>query len=893
MSIVAIGILIAFLIVILMNVGGFISQIVGMLLYSIAIPLMWILDFVQMLFRKLAGLETTYVKADGVLQEQNGDILLSLITNRTVLQVLMAMTLVGIVLLIITTIVQMIRTEYTTEGSKNNKGTIIGTALKAFAYFFIVPIACVFGIIVANYVLKALDVATSAAGARTVSGSVFVAAANDANRVRKKGTSDTSEGWFFNLLDGPDPNYAVQYNAPANTYNNKIDAYYFSVNDTGNRATNAEAAAEKVDAAFSKGSLMMVLVKGGPTWIDADAVSAADIDGSFISGATSMRYFGYDNVLTVVRYYNVADINYLMLYVGLALCIWTLFKAAFGMIKRMYKATMLFIISPGIIGIWPLDGGKAFGSWRSQFISSVLSAYGVVIALNLFFVIAGAVDKIYLFKPWDYSYNIGVAGPITAILWLIMPPLVTLINNVMRGLFIIVGALMVSEMASTISGLIGAGDALKEGSEMTGKVAGAIGKGAMVAMGAGALAGKMAKGVGKGIGNIGYTGKDGKRHSLGGAIKAGAVGWTDKNGKQHGGVFKKADGSDRVLTTAGRKVGQFVGTGVAGAKFGIGTAINALTGNTRGQRINELKMKSRAGHMVGKENLTADEQSELASLTAETKAMTAARNQRFAQLPGMFFKQSGMGKALNTMTAGTIEAFGGDTMSKAAKVASEKNPAYDDNAEIEKNFKANAQKLKYASDISSANARKEHMKEYGAKVDIQPVMANYLKNAETKFGAGQIQSLCDAIKKIKFDSSGNLDSSVTSADKDSWNAAAKAMGFSEISDWSKVNANNFAKDEAVIQAQGLSIAKASVEGGDTKIDTASISKVDAGIEKLNASLPEKIATIASSAADKIAQSLEKAAAKGDVASAVKAAGNKTSEENAQIIKLLNDLVNKK
>ncbi|MBR4745743.1 MAG: hypothetical protein IK070_03455, partial [Clostridia bacterium] len=796
------------------------------------------------------GLETTYIKtASGQLIEQKEDILLSLITNKTVLQVFMAMLLVGIVLLIITTIVQMIRTEYTTEGSKNNKSTILGTALKAFAYFFIVPVACVFGIIVANYLLKAIDVATSAAGARTVAGSVFVAAANDANGVRQRTKTNQAIGVYKNLLDGASFNLKVQYHVDTNSYDSRLDNALFKPNDSGDPSTNSENAAVMIDNAFSQGSLLSVLGGGSPVWLNTDelGITDAEIKDTFWNGNTKNVWFSYDNPVAVLRYYNMADINYLILYVGLALCIFTLFKATFGMIKRMYKATMLFIISPGIIGIWPLDGGKAFQSWRTQFVSSVLSAYGVIVALNLYFVIVGAIDNIVLFDP---KMNIKAVGAISGVLYVMMPPLITLVNATVRALMIIVGALMVSEMASTISSLIGAGDALKEGSEMTGKVAGAIGKGAMVAMGAGALAGKMAKGVGKGIGNIGYTGKDGKRHTFGGAIRAGAGGWTDKDGNKHGGIFKKADGSDRGVTKIGRKVGQFVGTGVAGAKFGIGTAINALTGNTRGQRINELKMKSRAGHMVGKENLTADEQSELASLTAETKAATAARNQRFAQLPGMFFKQSGMGKALNTMTAGTIEAFGGDTMSKAAKAASEKNPAYDDNAEIEKNLKTSAQKAKYASDISRANARKEHINEYGAKVDIQPVMANYLKNAETKFGAGQIQSLCDAIKKIKFDSSGNLDSSVTSADKDSWNAAAKAMGFSEISDWSKVNANNFAKDEAVIQAQGLSIAKASVEGGDTKIDAASISKVDAGIEKLNASLPEKIATIASSAADK-------------------------------------------
>lgn len=879
MSIVAIGILIAFLIVILMNVGGFITQIMGMILYSIAIPLMWILDFVQMLFRKLAGLDTTWVKADGVLQQQDGDILLSLITNKTVLQVLLAMTLVGIVLLIITTIIQMIRTEYTTEGSKNNKGTIIGTALKAFAYFFIVPIACVFGIIVANYVLKALDVATSAAGARTVSGSVFVAAASDANRVRKKGNSDATEGWYLNLLDGPNTAKTVQYNPVGSTYTTALDRYYFSVNDTGNRATNAEAAAEKVDAAFSKGSLMMVLVQGGPTMID-ESIGDAELENDFIAGAKNMRYFSYDNVITVVRYYNPADINYLMLYVGLALCIWTLFKAAFGMIKRMYKATMLFIISPGIIGIWPLDGGNAFKSWRSQFISSVLSAYGVVIALNLFFVIAGAVDKIYLFKPYDAAYyNVAqFGGAISFILGLLLPPLITLINNVMRGLFIIVGALMVSEMASTISQLIGAGDALKEGGEMVGKVTSAVGKGAMVAMGAGALAGKMAKGIGGKVKNASNKSK-----------------LADLQDKEKNGGLTDKEKEQKAELEASTK--EYADThGIRGMKNRIASSVTGMSTKDR----NRMKLLS------NKENLSNEEKEELGALKAKKQSITAARDAQGTAMIKGFFQQSSMGKALNTMTGGMVPAFGGDAWAKAGKAAQEAHP------ELKSDFAARDDA---ASDIAKerkgaagAAARADARDHYSAAKDLRK--------------AGN--ELVDGIAKALVDGAKELKEAIASGDKEAEGVAREKIG-NALNSANKVGAiDDVATDQLYLKA-GLAKTEADVDGlnlnnidfsgaranidnnahlvAEGKISTDDfIGKLGPAFDKAAESLSTatgKLVEGFTQAAERIANTNIASASKGSPEVAINALSSKLGQQasqeqrqNAQIIKLLNDLVHK-
>ena len=171
-------------------------------------------------------------------------------------------------------------------------------------------VACVFGIIMANYMLKAIDVATSAKGARTIAGSVFVAAASDGNRVR----NDINEGWYANLLDGAVYGYTVHFNGkhfvthPGSSVIMQGDENRFGVNDTGNDNQNREIAANKVDNAFASGSLLSVLAGGGPTWYDG----STDI---FPNGTSTSVWLSYDNPITVSRYYKMSEINYLLLYI--------------------------------------------------------------------------------------------------------------------------------------------------------------------------------------------------------------------------------------------------------------------------------------------------------------------------------------------------------------------------------------------------------------------------------------------------------------------------------------------------------------------------------------------------------------------------------------------------
>ena len=159
---------------------------VGCLLYMISSFLLQLIDFVEILFRALAGLDAsggnTGMSIELSLNGDKGDILIQLIRNPDIQQAFLSMCIVGVFLLVVTTVFQIIKTEYTTEGAKNAKGPIFQKAFKALSNLMLLPILVIMGIVFASQLLGLLDSATKGTGNNpTISGLIFVAAASDAH----------------------------------------------------------------------------------------------------------------------------------------------------------------------------------------------------------------------------------------------------------------------------------------------------------------------------------------------------------------------------------------------------------------------------------------------------------------------------------------------------------------------------------------------------------------------------------------------------------------------------------------------------------------------------------------------------------------------------------------
>ena len=445
-----------------MNVLGYVFYIIGTFILKL-------IDFIEILFRALAGLEANSASGMGVelhLDGRSGDILIQLIRHPDIQQAFLSMCIVGIFLLIVTTVFQVIKVEYTTEGAKNSKTPIFQKAFRGLANLMLLPLLVVFGIVFANQLLGLLDKATTVEGENpTISGLIFSTSASEA--YHRKGL------WAPNITkDSALTDVSNVTNGILSMITDSIGEFLPNLfNDDYWEARNAAKDYELSEA-------------------EREAVTDA-----FISQTEGHKYYVLANV---VVYYNISDINYILMIVGGLFALKALFFSCFGMINRLYKCAMLFIISPVIIGMTPINEG-GLGKWRGAFIGQVLAGYGTILAINLFFIIVRVLLKIDLDFSSTNVYGWDTTSYFTD----------SFMTMLFKALLVLAGCTLIEKFAKDIGGYFGADDAISSGKE----TAGAIGDAAMsgvktVGMGAMAI-----KAVGAGVGGLASKIKNGSQYT--------------------------------------------------------------------------------------------------------------------------------------------------------------------------------------------------------------------------------------------------------------------------------------------------------------------------------------------------------------------------------------------
>ena len=454
-----------------------VNGIVNRSIFNVVKSILFIVDWVQLLFRRLSGLDKYWVSEGGFYVEKEGDMLMDLMLNQTVLQVLLALSLVAVAMVIMATIIKIVQSEFTTEGSKNSKGSIIATALKSLTNFVLIPVLCVGGVWLSNMLLKALDNATSLGGSQSMASQIFVAASSNANRARTNTLPSNVEGW--------------------------LDKHGLYVAD------NPEQTAVNIDMMFRQNmqfdsappaSLSGIVDTVLTTLFGAASTGIAGGLITTVNGVVGLHTASYENLYFVTTFYDIGLMNMVILLGGAIMAVYVMITTAFGLVMRLFKAVILFMISPPIVAIAPLDKGNALGSWRKQFLSEVFATYGSVIGLNLFFIVLPIINNINLF--WGLSAG-GYGGSIY--------------NDLAHLLFTIVGMYMLKDIVKMISGLAGGSDAMGAGEGMAKK---AVSTAAKVAVTGAAIAGTVMTG-GAAAGAIGLAGK--MAASKGGAMLAKAA----------------------------------------------------------------------------------------------------------------------------------------------------------------------------------------------------------------------------------------------------------------------------------------------------------------------------------------------------------------------------------
>ncbi len=136
-----------------------------------------------------------------------------------------------------------------------------------------------------------------------------------------------------------------------------------------------------------------ILVTSGQFAYIGEAGMRSQIEMQFLTGELS-----YFDTSVVSQYYNLRSMDFLVGLLGPLVIMVMFVMSAVSFIQRIFDIVLLYIVSPVSVSTIPVDDGSRFRIWREMVISKVLGAYGIILSMNLFFIIIPQVTQITFFN---------------------------------------------------------------------------------------------------------------------------------------------------------------------------------------------------------------------------------------------------------------------------------------------------------------------------------------------------------------------------------------------------------------------------------------------------------------------------------------------------------------
>ena len=495
-------------------------------IYLLNSALLSLIDFMQLLFRKLAGLDVYYITNDnGEAIATTGDLLTNfiggilginingnesfdLIDYSLLSTVFWSFVIFGLIILFISTLVAIIKSHYT-YNEKSVKGPlpILALAGKAIVNMVAVPVIVILGLYLSQAILNALDQITAVGSDDLVN----LYGSENTSRYLQQNITDSQGnqtyifydmfGYTGGILYGGSVSDLVDIVAGTDSLSlvaartqpfsgsmfkvagfnaNRVRSGEYTVNTPfsgnigsgmelfSNHGNDSDVLANMVDEAFAN---FLHLNDGyGLNFSNSQIGSVEDFGDMlieaerFLTNFTCHRFSAYSkfNVGLVWYYYNLWNYNFIVGFGSVIVCVSIFLNIIMGLMSRLFMAIVLFLVMPPLAGLAPLDEGKAFGGWREAFMKQVLMAYGAVVGMNLVLLILPYINEIDMFG-------------------------IPIVDSLVQTLFIIVGLITIKAVISTLSQLIGAADANKTGDDMSKEVKSTIGKATAMTIGAAKL----------------------------------------------------------------------------------------------------------------------------------------------------------------------------------------------------------------------------------------------------------------------------------------------------------------------------------------------------------------------------------------------------------------------
>ncbi|MEG1752208.1 MAG: hypothetical protein RR247_04075 [Clostridia bacterium] len=136
-----------------------------------------------------------------------------------------------------------------------------------------------------------------------------------------------------------------------------------------------------------------ILVTSGYYAYIGEESERENIEIKFITGELD-----YNNAEVVSQYYQIRSLDFFVGIIGSLVILVMFVMSAICFIQRIFDIVLLFIISPISVSTIPTDDGQRFKQWKEMVIGKVLGAYGIILAMNLFFIIIPQVQQIAFFE---------------------------------------------------------------------------------------------------------------------------------------------------------------------------------------------------------------------------------------------------------------------------------------------------------------------------------------------------------------------------------------------------------------------------------------------------------------------------------------------------------------
>lgn len=506
---------------------GFFRELLSLIpkaIYLLNSSLLSLIDFMQLLFRKLAGLDVYYITNDnGEAIATTGDLLTNfiggilginingnesfdLIDYSLLSTVFWSFVIFGLIILFISTLVAIIKSHYT-YNEKSAKGPlpILATAGKAIVNMVAVPVIVILGLYLSQAILNALDQIT-AVGSDDV---VNLYGSENTSRYLQQNITDSqgNQTYIFYDMFGFTGGIVYGVNIPGTNIDEYFDQQMLGLvaartqpfsgsmfKVAGFNANRVRSGEYTINTPFTGnvGSTMELFSNHGndsdvlANMVDEAFANFLHLDGVYLMNFMTEEFydtgiylpeleqfltiftspyicsFSKFNIGLVWYYYNLWNYNFIVGFGSVIVCVSIFLNIIMGLMSRLFMAIVLFLVMPPLAGLAPLDEGKAFGGWREAFMKQVLMAYGAVVGMNLVLLILPYINEIDMFG-------------------------IPIVDSLVQTLFIIVGLITIKAVISTLSQLIGAADANKTGDDMSKEVKSTIGRATAMTIGAAKL----------------------------------------------------------------------------------------------------------------------------------------------------------------------------------------------------------------------------------------------------------------------------------------------------------------------------------------------------------------------------------------------------------------------